>query len=212
MPHKKGQTTDEGGVDENNTGKEKGRFPLEALRRVLSSTVTGSTPKSLMTNDISARDINSLVHGDDFVSSEDRENLEWLYAGLRNNFDTRKVMTDENGGLRWHPQKGLTCEANPRDADTIIHQTGAEQTKIISTLMTKGPEQETLDEKSCDLSERMLKGQIVDKIEDEDEGKLKPEEITRLRKLSARATFLAQERIDKGFATKETTRRMAAPK
>ena len=47
---------------------------------------------------------------------------------------------DDHGGdriVRWHPRKGITCEADPRHAEILRRDTGAQKPKTISTLAAK---------------------------------------------------------------------------
>ena len=98
------------------------------------------------------RDIKALVHGDDFVSSGERPELEWSCKGPK-----KKSETDDHGGRgRRHgqggesiepnremaPEKDITYEADPRHADKIIRDTGAENVETISTRGTRPRQRE----------------------------------------------------------------------
>ena len=57
-----------------------------------------------------------------------------------------------------------------------------------------------------------MSGKLGGKIDDDDNGDtLSADEVTRCRRTAARATFLAQGRLDIACATKEATRRMMSP-
>ena len=94
------------------------------------------------------RDIKALFHGDDFVSSGERTELEWLCKGLKRMFETKMAMVGEDDDLakdsrvlkrtvRSHPRKGTTCEADPWHAEIISRDTGAQKLKTISTPAAK---------------------------------------------------------------------------
>ena len=74
------------------------------------------TMKDLGSKHISVHVLASaLVHGDDFVSSGERAELDWLCKELKNMFETKMVMVGEvddmaqearvlNRIVRWHPR------------------------------------------------------------------------------------------------------------
>ena len=170
-------------------------------------------------------DIKALVHGDD-MSFGERTELELLCKGLKKKkkkFETKMIMVGEDDDLakkarvlnrivRWHPRKGATEEADPRHAETISRDTGAEKLKAVSTPATKEPGRETEEERRQYLCERRLSGKLGDKIDDGNNGNtLSADEMTRYRRTAARANFLAQDRVDIAFATKKAPRRMTSP-
>ena len=92
------------------------------------------------------RDIKTQVHGDDFVSSGDRSELGWLCRSLQKKFETKMIMVGEDDDLdkeagvlnriaRWHPHKGITYAADPRQAEIIGRET--DEAKPISTPAAK---------------------------------------------------------------------------
>ena len=94
------------------------------------------------------RDIKALVHGDDFMSSGERTELEWLCKSLKNKFETKMIVVGEDDDLskeervlnrivRWHPKKEITYEADPKDGEIISRDTRAEKLKTVSTPATK---------------------------------------------------------------------------
>ena len=115
-----------------------------------------------------------------------------------------------NRSVRWQPNKRITNEPDPRHAEKITRATGADF-KTISTPAAKETERETEDEKRQDLNERRLSGKLGSKADDDDRNNaLSADEVTRYRRIAARANFLAQDRMDIAYATKESTRRMTA--
>ena len=62
------------------------------------------------------------------------------------------------------------------------------------------------------MNERKLSGKLGGKIDDDDNGDtLSADEVTRYRRIAARANFSAQDRMDIAFATKEATKRLTSP-
>ena len=71
---------------------------------------------------------------------------------------------------------------------------------------------ETEEEKRQGLQKRRLSAKLGSKMnDDENDEALSAEEMTRFRRIAARANFLAQDKMDIAYATKEATRRMTAP-
>ena len=160
------------------------------------------------------RGIKALVHGDDFVSSSERTELEWLCKGLKKQVQTKMTMVEEDDDLhkevrvlnrfvRWHPRKGSHTRLIPRHSERISRDAGAEKLKTISTPAAKETGRETEEVKRQDVNERRLSG-MGGKMDEGDNGDT----------LSAavRANFLAQDIMDIAFATKEATRKVASPK
>ena len=144
------------------------------------------------------RDIKALVHGNDFVSSGEGAELEWLWKGLKSTSETKMTMgKDDNMAkearvlnriVRWHSRKAITHEADPRHAAITIRGTGAENFNTISTPAAKETGRERM--RRDDLNGRKA-------------GKRDGRE--------RRASFLAQDRMDIAYDTKEATRLMTAP-
>ena len=94
-----------------------------------------------------------LVHGDDFVSSSERSELEWLCRNMQKKFETKIVMAGDHDDLAkkarvlhqivmWHPRKGPTYEAD-QHAEIFSRETGAEELNTISTPVAKETGRET---------------------------------------------------------------------
>ena len=109
------------------------------------------------------------------------------------------------------PPQGISYEADPRHAEIISRATAAGELKTISTPAVKGIGCETEEEKRQDLNERRLSGKLGCKLDNDDGDTLSSHEVTRYRRIAARANFLAQDRVDITFDTKEGTRGMTAP-
>ena len=92
------------------------------------------------------RDVKALVHGTTCVIWVSE--LEWLCKGLKKKFETKMTMVGEDDDLakearvlnrivRWHSRQGITHEADPRHAEVISRDAGAEKLKTISTRAEK---------------------------------------------------------------------------
>ena len=119
--------------------------------------------------------LKALVHGDDLVSSGERTGLERLCRGLKKKFETKMTMMAKearvlNRIVRWHPRKGITFEADPRHAEFISRDTGAENLKTISTPAAEEAGRETEEDKRQDLNVRRLSGKVGCKPDDDDNG------------------------------------------
>ena len=90
-------------------------------------------------------------------------------------FETKMIMVGEDDDedkegrvlkriARWHSRKRITYEADPRHAEIIIRDTGAEKLKTISTPAAKETGRETEEEKRQDLNERRLSGKLETRL------------------------------------------------
>ena len=149
------------------------------------------------------RNIDLVVHGDDFTALGTRDQIAWLERGLSAKYPIkmRGIMSPNavSGGegdveeitvlnrvLRWDAQ-GIQYEADPRHAEIIIRELGLLGSKGVST---PGVKHSGVLEEGEPLSRQ---------------------DSTKFRALVARANYLAQDRVDIQFAVKELTRRMSAP-
>ena len=76
------------------------------------------------------------------MSSGETTEVECLCKGVKEKFETKMSMVGEDDGVlnrivRWHPRKGITYEVDPRHAEIISRDTGAEKLKTISTPAAK---------------------------------------------------------------------------
>ena len=140
-----------------------------------------------------------MVHGDDYLSSGQSEDLDWLKAGLEKEFEiqTQRVGKGEgketegkilNRIVRW-TEEGYELEADPRHIELVVKQLGIEGEKPFAT---PGVED-------------------TDKEEEVEEDPLTPEEATRYRGIAARINYLSPDRPDVLYATKEACRDMSCP-
>jgi len=142
------------------------------------------------------RDIQCVVHGDDFVFSGNDGDLDWVQGCMQKSFLVKivgrlgdgckdvKEIRILNRIVRWEAD-GIYYEADPRHAEILARDVGAEGPGV----RTPGVKEEV----------------------GEDSRPLQAEELTLFRSGSARANYLAMDRPDLSFATKELCRRMSAP-
>ena len=143
------------------------------------------------------RDIASLVHGDDYVSTGVEENLRWLEAELAKKFAIKTTVAGHNAGLASEVKalnrimratpRGWEFEGDQRHGELIVEETGMKSAKGVSTA-------------GEDDSKRK-----------EDEPKMDERGRKWYRGLVARANYYSQDRPDMSFAVKEACRYMSEP-
>ena len=142
------------------------------------------------------KNIYTIVHGDDYVSTGEKGDLQWLKKKLEATFEikTDLIGLDDNelktegkilNRLIRVDSEGWQLEADPRHAELLV-----EELQVDKELSTPG---------------------IDERDEDEEDEFLDPEWSSRYRSLVARANYLAVDRPDIGFAVKELCKTMSAP-
>ena len=145
------------------------------------------------------RNLKTMVHGDDFVTSGKRDDVKWLKRVLEKRFEVSTTIIgtreDEirearilNRVIRVS-ESGWFYEADQRHAELIVKALNLEGAKGVAT-----PGE---DEKPWK--------------EDEDADALKGKDASSYRAITARANYLALDRPDLQFAVKEACRGMANP-
>ena len=145
------------------------------------------------------RDMKNLVHGDDFVTEGDVEDLLWLKSKLEERFEIKTTIigsgTDEakegrvlNRIIRC-TNDGWEYEADQRHAEYIIKALNMQDAKPVVT-----PGEESKPWKEA-----------------EEEQELSAEQSAEYRSLAARTNYLAADRLDIQFAVKEICRAMSKP-
>ena len=145
------------------------------------------------------RNLKTLVHGDDFMTSGPRSSAHWLRDQLGKRFEikTKIIGRDEGevaeerilGRILRVTEKGWEYEADPRHAELIVRSLGLGCANGV-----KSPGEE----------DRPWK-------EEENSEPLQSAEASAYRALAARANYLAQDRADIQYAAKEICRGMSAP-
>ena len=145
------------------------------------------------------RQICTIVHGDDYVSSGLDSDLRWLESELAKSYEIKTQLLGLDKG--WERQgkvlnrivscseEGWTIEADPRHAELIVEQLGVEDTRAVVSPGIDGAEEEDNDED-------------VDIV---------GADLTRFRGVAARCNYLSFDRPDAQYATKEICREMSKP-
>ncbi len=146
-----------------------------------------------------ARGLRCTVHGDDFTTVGGKLSLDWLEAELQERCELTigprlgpgasddKEATILNRVVRW-TEDGLEYEADPRQAERLIHECGMEGSNSVAT--------PGLKETAAQVAE---------------DTPLEPRLHTAYRSSAARANYLAADRVDCQYPAKEVCRWMSAP-
>ena len=145
------------------------------------------------------RDIMTLVHGDDYVSSGLQTDLDWMEVQLQASYEiqTQKLGLDECcvtegkvlnrivrcDGIGW------TLEADPRHAELVIEQLGVGDLRAAATPGIDG----------------------IEEVNTDDDVDITGADATIFRGVAARCNHLAFDRPDIQFPTKEISREMSKP-
>ncbi len=145
-----------------------------------------------------ARQIALSVHGDDFTAAGSKRDLDWYEAAMKEHYelnlqprlgpgDDAKEAVILNRIIRW-TEEGVEMEADPRQAGKLIGECGMEGVNSVAT-----------------------PGVRMSFAEAENDKPLADHLHTAFRGAAARANYLAADRLDCQFATKEVCRWMAKP-
>ena len=147
-----------------------------------------------------ARDLVTLVHGDDYVTSGHDEHLDWLKTQLEASYEIQTQKLGLGPGYEAEGKvlnrivscddKGWRLEADPRHAELVVEQLGVGSMRPAATPGIDGQEE-------------------IDKEEECEE--ITGADITRFRGVAARCNYLAFDRPDIQYATKEICREMSKP-
>ena len=145
------------------------------------------------------RDLLCAVHGDDFTTKGSKRELDWFQAQLEAKYELKsggrlgpgaaddKEATVLNRVVRW-TARGLEYEADPRQQEKLLYEMGLQGSKQVATPGLKPLKHQLDDEKPLDkLSHTLFRG------------------------CAARGNYLAADRPDLLFSSKEICRAMAAP-
>ena len=145
------------------------------------------------------REVVVSVHGDDFTAAGSKNELDWFEASMNEHYELTaqpRIGPGEqdakegivlNRIIRWTPE-GIQYEADPRQAEKLIAECGLEGSNSVATPGIRAAFSEV-----------------------EQDEPLRPELHTAFRGSAARANYLAMDRIDCQFASKEICRLMAKP-
>jgi len=173
----------------------------EEIRRVLTRAGFRRGKYNPSTYSHEGKGVKAMVHGDDFISVGSRKALAWFRTILEGRFEistvvvgTRQDLEEVNetkvlnriirvDGVGWH------YEADQRHAEYIVKALNLEGAKAVQT---PGEEERPWLEEA---------GRV----------ELDPKEASQFRALAARANYLALDRPDIQYATKEVCRGMSRP-
>ena len=145
------------------------------------------------------KQLKTMVHGDDFVTSGGRREVQWLKEQLQKRFEIKTTIVGRrnveakevrvlNRVVRV-TEGGWEYEADQRHGELIVQTLGMEGSKPV-----------------CSPGEDLKPWE-----EENDKEKLQGAKATEYRGLAARANYLALDRSDIQYAVKEICRGMAAP-
>jgi len=147
----------------------------------------------------SGRSLDCTVHGDDFTTVGAKADLDWFENEMKTKYELTSggglgpgANDDKQGVIlnrvvHW-TEAGLEYEADPRQCEKLVSECGLTGAKSVSTPGVRQSAQEVIDDKP------LQKGTE-----------------TAFRGSSARANYLAQDRVDVQYASKEVCRWMSAP-
>ena len=153
------------------------------------------------------RGVWTLVHGDDYCSAGYPGELDWLENVLSKRYDVTTQRIGDGNQRNGEPKaregqvlnrvirrtgSGWELEADLRHAELIVQQLGLGDGKTAATPVVDMPETSVVDE-------------------EEEEETLAPEQATVYMAIGSRCNYLAPDRPDLQYATKEACRRMAKP-
>ena len=143
------------------------------------------------------RNIMTLVHGDDYLSSGFQDDLDWLESKLSAAYEIKTQRIGAGNGCERegkvlnrivrYTEEGYELEADPRHAELIIEQLGVGGNRPV---ITPG-----IDDDDVESAEVEIEGS----------------DATRFRGVAARCNYLSFDRPDLQYATKEVCREMARP-
>ena len=138
-----------------------------------------------------------VVHVDDFLCAGPQAELEWLYGGLRAQFEVSKVILGPDGVgettylnrvIRW--EEGLySIEGDPKHYRTLVQEWGMESCKPVISPMTK------------EGKEKAGEGDV-----------LAHRDATRVRRAIARVNYMAQDRADLSSVARVASQHMSEPR
>ena len=145
------------------------------------------------------------------MSSGERTELELLFEGLKKRFETKMAMVRVLKPMAPTQKDHIRGRSQERGNNQSRYRSREAQDHIDTAAKAMERETEEEEEKRQDLSERRLSSKLGGKPDDDSGDTLSADEVTRCRRIAARADLLAQDRMDIAFATKEATRKMTSP-
>ena len=144
------------------------------------------------------KDIATMVHGDDFVSAGTENALRWMQKIVKAAFEiSTTIIGPESRDKKQvrvlnrtvtYTNAGIESEPDPRHAEIILKDLGLEASNSVVT-----------------------PGEADEPVGKDDEKKLSEEQMRKFKSVVARANYLALDRPEIQFATKECAKAMSAP-
>ena len=145
------------------------------------------------------RNIMTLVHGDDYVSSGLQADLDWMESQLQASYEIQTQKLGLGAGCEQEGKvlnrivrcdsNGWSLEADPRHAELVIEQLDVESTRAAATPGIDG----------------------IEEIDNDEDVEILGADATTFRGVAARRNYLAFDRSDIQFPTKEICREMSRP-
>ena len=149
------------------------------------------------------QNIRAVVHVNYFLVTGEAPELEWLEIESKQVLSIKseeigagprcaKEVKFLNRTVRW-TSTGLEIEGDLKHVGILMSEWGMAQSKVASTPGSKAPKPE-------------------EQIKEEDKPEMEPTEATKFRRGVARVVYMAQDRLDLGYASKELAKNMARPR
>ena len=147
-------------------------------------------------------DLVVVTHVDDFLCSGKLSDLRWLHEAISKEFDIKSETLGPGNGevrevqflgriIKW-TQEGYEYECDPKHAKIMLEEWNMQDSRSVTSPGTS-----------------VEKADVVNKRDEEVE--LDTNEATTYRRAAARINYMALDRPDLGFASKEASRGMAKP-
>ena len=113
------------------------------------------------------RSLKCLVHGDDFVVSDEPVDLVWMRNELESKLEINTTKLGDGPGMSkevkilhrklcWHYGVGISCEADKKHAEAIIRVTGASNLTSLKITKSKESKEEVRDKADDFVKKRKL--------------------------------------------------------
>ena len=157
------------------------------------------------------RQVSFTVRGDDFTASGSDSDLAWLEGQFKERFECKiqvlgpgrnqqREVRILNTVVKWS-KHGIYYEADQRHSKIVVREMGLENAK---TVPTAGAREE---QKAASVPSAAQRVEVV-----EESRKLGARDARAFHGVAARCKYLAQDRVDLQYATKEASRCMAKPR
>ena len=167
-----------------------------------------------------SRNLRTFLHGDDFATVGTKEEVNWFRQSLEKRFEIKSSCVGSAVAGVWAKGTGSPSAPAPTATNGEDMVEGSE-CRLLNRVIRCTPEgwEVEPDQRHVDMLIQGLALKTANGVappgeheargkEEDNEVELGPGEATTYRSIAARANYLAQDRTDIGFATKELSRRM----